>query len=169
MRSSAVLSTDDVYRYELRREWDQRLPPFIAIMLNPSKADKRVNDPTITRLIRRAAHDGYGSLIVGNIGAGRNTSPKRWAEMKDPVGPSNRRYLRNMLLEARDRGGKVLVGWGPYAPARMEQDVLDLASHVGVKLYCLGLTKNGHPRHPLYVAYEVKLQRFLPIEGELAA
>lgn len=168
MRSSAVLSTDAVYRYELRREWDQRLPPFIAIMLNPSKADKRANDPTITRLIRRAAHGGYGSLIVGNIGAGRNTSPKRWMAMADPVGPSNRRYLKNMLLEARDRAGKVLVGWGAHAPPRMERDVLDLAYHIGVKLWCLGMTKDGHPLHPLHVAYETKLQRFLLV-GEIAA
>jgi hypothetical protein len=37
MRKSAVISPCGRFRYELRREWDERLPPFVAGMLNPSR------------------------------------------------------------------------------------------------------------------------------------
>lgn len=157
-----MISLDGLYRYELRREWDPALPPFLCIMLNPSTADARTNDATITRLIRRASHLGLGSLIVGNLGAGRATHPRVWRNMRDPIGPDNKRSLRRIMREARERGGKVMVGWGAQGPPELVSFVVSIARHIGVKLYCLGETGTGCPRHPLHVAYSVPLRRWEP-------
>lgn len=129
-------------------------------MLNPSYADQYRNDPTIIRVIKRASLLGYGSIIVGNIGAGRATHPRDWKEMHDPIGPGNKRALRRILNEAHDRHGIVVVGWGAHAEEWMVRDFCKLARHAGVKLWCLGTTKDGAPLHPLHVAYGVKLRRY---------
>jgi hypothetical protein len=160
VKSTAAFSLDGLYRYELRREWDTQLPPLVCIMLNPSTADQYKNDPTIARVMHRASRMGFGSVIIGNLGAGRATKPSDWKQMVDPIGPENKRTLRRMLYEAHDRGGKVMIGWGANAPPDLAYYVLGIACHIGVKLYCLGTTMGGHPLHPLHVPYSVPLRRF---------
>src|SRR6516162_8071848 len=93
MHKSAIISDCGLYRYELRRVWDKSLPPYVSGMLNPSTADDKVDDATITRNIRRAQALGYGSLIVWNLGAGRATEPDNWKAMADPIGPENDRHI----------------------------------------------------------------------------
>jgi hypothetical protein len=161
---SAVISKCERYRYELRREWDDRLPPFVAGMLNPSIADAYVDDPTIVRLMKRARNNGCGSIIVWNLGAGRATRPKEWMAMNDPIGPENDRYILNLLIECRSRHGVAFVGWGAHG-SFMERNriALGIGSQAGVEFQCLGTTKQGHPRHPLYVAERRPLLRFISV------
>jgi hypothetical protein len=153
VKKSAIISSCGLYRYELRRAWDDRLPPYVAGMLNPSTADDEIDDPTIIRNLRRAAALGCGSLIVWNLGAGRATLPRIWKAMADPIGPENDNYIRCILIECRDRDGIAMVGWGASGSfLRRDKDVMAIAAEVGIKFRCLGTTKAGHPRHPLYVA-----------------
>ena len=51
--SGACFSNDRIYRYSLWRRWDNG-PTLNFICLNPSTADETRNDPTVTRLERRA-------------------------------------------------------------------------------------------------------------------
>ena len=49
--SVAVYSDCERYRYALSRVWDETGPRVLFIMLNPSKATERQNDPTIERIV----------------------------------------------------------------------------------------------------------------------
>ncbi len=56
--AGATLSVDNVYRYALWRTWDPPAdmfepsrPIMTWVMLNPSTADHRVDDPTIRKCI----------------------------------------------------------------------------------------------------------------------
>ena len=60
MQGGAVITGN--YRYLLWREWDSSNKTVSFIMLNPSRADGSVNDPTITRCINFASSWGYGRL-----------------------------------------------------------------------------------------------------------
>ncbi|HKU52765.1 MAG TPA: DUF1643 domain-containing protein, partial [Nitrospira sp.] len=155
MKSSAIFSECGLYRYELRREWASNKPPYCALMLNPSTADATRNDPTVVRQLRRASHSGYGSLIVLNLGAGRNTDPKKWLVMPDPIGPKNFDYIRRAFNEVKNRKGIVVVGWGSHAINRMQdvRKVIRIAESCEITLHCLGLSQSGQPVHPLYVSY----------------
>jgi hypothetical protein len=84
-RKSAIISSCTLYRYELRRTWDDELPPFVSGMLNPSTADGQIDDRTIVANLQRAEALGCGSLIVWNLGAGRATQPEVWKAMSDPL------------------------------------------------------------------------------------
>ncbi len=154
VRKSAIISDCGLYRYELRRIWDDALPPYVSGMLNPSKADAEIDDPTIIRNRRRADAMGCGSLIVWNLGAGRATDPDNWKSMADPIGPENDAHIRRILIECRERNGIATVGWGTHGSFRgRDCAVLKIAAETGVKFRCLGITKDGKPRHPLYVAH----------------
>ncbi len=50
--SSAIYSDCETYRYALTRVWDDTQKRVLFIMLNPSKATERQNDPTIERCER---------------------------------------------------------------------------------------------------------------------
>src|SRR5580693_7206992 len=78
------------YRYSLTRIWDSSLFPMVFIMLNPSTADHRNDDPTITRCRNRALRDNTaGRLVVVNLFALRATDPRALTRHPEPVGPGN--------------------------------------------------------------------------------
>jgi hypothetical protein len=156
MRRGAVFDSSDTYRYSLWRTWDSALPRVAFVMLNPSTADQRVDDPTIRRCMGFARQWGYGSLSVVNLFAYRTPSPAALARAADPVGPDNDRYLRAAYRRARD----LVLAWGTHGSLHgRDQEVLDLLGRGRRKpLLCLGTTRDGHPRHPLYLPRDTRPQ-----------
>lgn len=152
--NSAVFSSCKKYRYRLDRIWDDRLPPLAFGMLNPSTADEETNDPTIERCVRRAQALGFGALIVWNLFAFRATNPNLLKSQSDPVGPENDSIIRHTLLESSTRNGTIIVGWGTRGTLlNRHQRIKALAIEMGIRFLCLGTTKSGQPKHPLYVSY----------------
>lgn len=150
--SGAVISECQHYRYALRRDWDSSRWPLTVIMLNPSTADASLDDPTIRRCIGFARAYLYGGLRVLNLFAFRATDPAVMKATADPVGPDNDRHIRAALADAKHTGADVVAAWGVHG-VHMGRDaeVKAMAKAAGVTLTCLGTTKEGHPRHPLYV------------------
>lgn len=122
-------------------------------MLNPSTADAQHNDPTIHRCVRFAQRWGYGALDVVNLFAYRATDPKVLKTIPDPIGPENDAYL----LAAATQAERIVLAWGNWgALGQRNQQVLQLFP-VQSRLYCLGKTLAGQPRHPLYLSYDSQL------------
>lgn len=149
VRKSAVISDDDLYRYELTRHWSDVGRTMLWVMLNPSTADADQDDPTIRRCIGFAKSWGYGSLIVANLFAYRATNPEALTGVADPIGPENDRRLLALA-----RTCFVVAAWGASVPQYWRHRPTGIAQQLrdaGVALHHIGLTKEGHPRHPLYV------------------
>jgi hypothetical protein len=122
-------------------------------MLNPSTAEEIVNDPTVERCERRARDMGYGGLRVANIFALRSTDPGALYGHKDPVGEDNDRAILESILGA----GIVICAWGGHGNLHNRgKAVLDLISKAGVTPHYLVLNKDGTPKHPLYVGYDIQ-------------
>ena len=66
MTSEAVYSDCETYRYALTREWGAG-PRLLWVMLNPSTASERSNDPTVERCERRSRAMGFGGFRVVNL------------------------------------------------------------------------------------------------------
>ena len=147
--SSAVYSECGSYRYSLTRKWGQG-DRLLYVMLNPSVADERQNDPTVERCERRARAMGFDAFRVANIFAWRATQPELLKQAADPVGPEN----DAVLLDAGSWADRVICAWGVHGNhlGRGKQVEQMLRAHCA-SLWNLGLTKDGAPRHPLYVAY----------------
>lgn len=154
MEKSAIISDCGIYRYELRRTWDQGAWKLGVIMLNPSTADHEEDDPTIRRVIGFAKAWGYGGIVVFNLFALRATNPKELKSAASPIGPENDEVLGSF------QSGDVLCAWGANGRGRAAMVIKDLRSRPGVRLVCLGKTKSGAPRHPLYVRADTKAERF---------
>ena len=148
--STAVYSDCERYRYSLTRVWDPAGQRVNFVMLNPSKATEVQNDPTIERCERRARALGFGGFCATNIFAWRETEPKKMRAAADPVGADN----DAALLQAADWADQVIAAWGTHGEHRARgPEVETLLRTHGHTLHQLGLSKAGHPKHPLYIAY----------------
>ena len=152
--SDALFSKDRFYRYALWRIWDKSLPKILFIGLNPSTADEIKDDPTNRRCKRYAQDWGFGGYIMSNIFAYRSTNPKILKEIKDPIGPDN-----NYWLQKLDKEAILTIGaWGNHGKLlNREEEIINLIDN----LYCLKITKEGHPSHPLYLSNKLKPIIFL--------
>ncbi len=158
--SKAEYSDCGAYRYLLKRRWDACRGVLNFIMLNPSVADEFRNDPTVERCERRARRLGYGAFSVTNIFAWRDTDPSRMRRAEHPVGPENDRYLLTEAAEA----DQVIIAWGIHgAHLQRGPEVAEMLGTARIPLFHLGQTKNGHPRHPLYVSYSRKPDPWTPV------
>lgn len=148
--STAVYSDCENYRYALTRIWDEDGKRVAFVMLNPSTATEVQNDPTVERCERRARALGFGSFRVCNIFAYRATDPKVMRAQEDPNGPEN----DAAILAACDWADMVVCAWGTHgAHLRRGPEVEQLLRATGKPLFHLGLSKHGHPKHPLYISY----------------
>jgi hypothetical protein len=156
MEFGAIFDAGGRYRYALWRTWSNDYPRIAFIMLNPSTADEQRDDPTIRRCIGFARAWQFGSVEVVNLFAYRATDAKELLKVDDPVGEENNRFL----IQAVERCSTVVVGWGTGGTllGRDRQVMELLAGRQDV--HCLGVTKDGQPRHPLYVKGDTGLVLF---------
>lgn len=153
-----MVDRSDRYRYSLRYCWDATTPQITVVMLNPSTADERKLDPTLRRCVRFAQDWGYGALEVVNLFAVRSPDPAYLRQIPDPVGTANDHFLRSACHAAQ----WVMVAWGNGGQWQgRDRTFLELWPNHQL-LYCLGLTKQGQPRHPLYVRRDTVPIRWLP-------
>lgn len=163
MRTDAVISPCGTWRYALSRQWDDDLSRLPFIMLNPSTADASLDDPTIRRCMGFARREGFGGIYVANLFAYRSPNPEDVvAAGGRAVGPDNDRHLLEVLARAVDAAVPIVCAWGASLPGHLGRAlwVKRNALGVGADLRCLGATKEGHPRHPLYVKGDQPLVRF---------
>ena len=151
--SEAVYSRCERYRYSLTRIWNARGRKILFVMLNPSTATEIVNDPSVERCERRARAMGFGQFRVCNIFAWRSTDPSALARVGDPVGEHN----DQAIIESSEWPDMIVCAWGNHGRlldrGRTAERMLRRA---GRELHHFGITKAGHPRHPLYVGYRVE-------------
>lgn len=181
---SARFSPCRTWRYTLTREWGERSIPLIErgslgestyvrgrmeavrtvafVGLNPSTADETTDDPTIRKCKGFAKSWGYDRLVMLNIFALRSTDPKglyqgRVARVPllpvNVIGPENDDWI---AVEAA-AADMVVCAWGTHgALYGRGEDVAECLRGINVPLHVLGLTKHGHPKHPLYLRGDTK-------------
>ena len=161
MRKGARLSEDRKYRYVLWRTWDVNVKLAMFIGLNPTTADENEDDPTIRRCIRFAKDFECGGVVMLNLFAWRATKPvdlKKAMLSESPVGAENDQSLRRWLPLCK----VVICAWGATYAAGRDRDVWNVLREQGTLIQCLGTTKDGHPRHPLYLRASERLRPWKP-------
>jgi hypothetical protein len=158
--SGALLSDDGAYRYRL---WRGAGRSMLFVMLNPSTADASADDPTIRRCVSFAAREGCTRIDVINLFALRATDPKALAAHADPVGPDNRTHTDEALSMAVHCDFPIVAAWGAHGFAVSRAVAFaQAAARLRAPLLCLGTTKDGAPRHPLYVRADAPLVVWSP-------
>jgi hypothetical protein len=161
----ASISDCGKYRWSLTRSWNFNGKWLGWIMLNPSTADANIDDPTIRKCMGFAHRLGFGAITVCNLFPYRATDPSELLKVDDPRGLKKKGSLTNhdLLLDLHEVCPVVILAWGAldHQPFIEYADkvIADLR-RVGSPIHCLGKTKGGHPRHPLYLPYDTPLIRF---------
>ena len=136
-------------RYFLKREWDNSKGLLLYIMLNPSVADEKKDDPTIRRLISFTKKFNYGGFLVGNIFTTITPNPK---ELDKSKGMSDKNFEE--LIKLINKVDQIVYAWG----SSVEEPQLLKKLVLGPK--CFGKNLNGTPKHPLYLPKNSKLESF---------
>lgn len=147
------------FRYRLTRPLGSgpgRHGTVLFVLVNPSTATAEKNDPTVRRCVSFGRAWGFAELVVANLCAMVSTDPAGLADVVDPVGPSNDRYL----LEAAKNANLVVCGWGDgggngaagmIVTAR-RGPVCAMLTRAQVPLHRVGpITQRHNPGHPLYL------------------
>ena len=158
------------FRYALARCWDRNLLLWLWVMLNPSKATERQDDPTVDRCLgftRRLSGQEAGGLVVVNLFARRAGNPKDIDLCSDSdVGPNNDEWIRLILKSGRI--SRIIAAWGDdehftsrrKAIARLLREETE---NKNIRFSQIGSsTKRGAPRHP-----SPRAQRWLPNDSPL--
>jgi hypothetical protein len=149
----AVFSRCGTWRYLLWRMHHPRGKLLGMAMLNPSTADEYRNDPTIARCHRLARDTGYPGLLIWNLFALRATDPAELRKASDPAGPYNDAAIDLALALCT----RTVLAWGNHGKlAGRSGEVRDRCEAAAPVLAAFGLTRQGEPRHPLYLAANVR-------------
>lgn len=158
LSTSAVLSPCGTWRYQLRRRWAVGSGSggrLVVVMLNPSKADGKTDDPTIRKVVGFAQRWGYSEILVVNLFAYRATDPKvlKTLSKEQAIGPENDVYIGAALADADG----VVVAWGANGGLfDRDDEVLAMIDTMTLAApSAFRITKKGMPEHPLYVPYDL--------------
>lgn len=164
VRRGALLSECGRYRYRLWREWGDPQRRVCFIGCNPSVADAQIDDQTIVKEVGFATRWGFGALDKVNLYPLIATDPQILVRAlranQDVFGG-----LRGIRapIEAARQAGLVVCAWGDCGGSVARATAADLVAalgKLGIRLYCLGRTKSGAPRHPVRLAYDTPLEVF---------
>jgi len=154
----------DQYRFILRRAASplfkvERRRRLGVVMLNPSTATDTEDDATIRSLTSIAERNGYEAITVTNVSPYRATHPMDLvaAYQRDGIDifarERNDEAIATMLAEV----GRVCCAWGanvnrhPDLESRASEIVRMISTYTEEGPFCMHVTKEGHPRHPLYL------------------
>ena len=153
MKSLAVFSEDGKHRYALERSWSPEKGKVVFIGLNPSTADEMKNDPTVSRMISFSKSWGFGEIGVCNLFSFRATFPEDMKKFRDPVGAENDFYIAREISDA----DRVVACWGNHGKFLNRSS--EVTNALG-RFEHFGFTKQGEPRHILYLRSDSPLEIF---------
>lgn len=145
-KSIVTFSLCKNYRYKLSINWDKDRPKVLFIMLNPSIANGKEDDPTVRRVINYAKSWGYGGVNIGNLYAYISTDPKKLVSVNDKMGQHNLENIKSMAKYS----SLVVYAWGQQIeePSWLKEIIS--------KPHYIELSIKGTPKHPLYLNSSLK-------------
>lgn len=149
-----MIGDKDNVRYALVQKGERTL---YVVGLNPSTADDKKADLTMTKIMGFAEKNGYDGFVMFNLYPQRSTYPKRLQEEKDEtLYTKNLDTIKKYLSE--EVNPTVLLCYGNNVRIRhyLKESVVDLVNickHYEAKIVCIGATKSGNPKHPSRTAY----------------
>lgn len=170
--ADAVYSSCERYRYLLAKSTNEKrtMRPehtCLWIMLNPSTATADRDDPTVRKCQEFSRRNGFATTLITNLFAIRSTDPSVLVKHTADGWPDGEQDNARHLEESIQAYPNIIVAWGSFKHPEMltlARRIQNLAGKYKRKLKCLGVNKDGMPKHPLYVSYKAALRdwRMMP-------
>jgi len=143
-KSIAIMSDNDLYRYQLTRSWNDDKQKATVIMLNPSKADMLKTDRTVMNVNNFMVDSDYGSMTIVNLFAYMTTDPKLLTQRDNDYESLNNDYL----VEAFKSSDVIVVAWTRSNHINRKREVERLLQSFQEKVKCFADETGKKPRHP---------------------
>ena len=160
------IGDDDNVRYALGKPGSYNL---VVVGLNPSTATSNKPDPTIKRIEKIIEQENLDGWIMINLYPERTPNPDQLPEVpNNSVAKKNIEVIR--WINQNYHIGRIYVAWGTNIEKRGY--LVDECQHIvdsmdpDIPWFTRGMTKYGHPKHPLYVPYKEKMEWF-PVQDYL--
>ncbi|KKN06946.1 hypothetical protein LCGC14_1072000 [marine sediment metagenome] len=153
LMTGAVFSPDGKFRYALWRFWNYpaaaagEAKAVMFTMANASLAGRFNDDPTTQKVARYAKRWGYDGFYVGNLFAVVDTY---WTGVGEGEAKKGGPDCDKWLMTMRNSSVLHIAAWGfmgGYQPERAKE-----VRAMFPRLYHLGLSLKGLPKHPLYLS-----------------
>lgn len=144
IKSTAIMSDNDLYRYQLTRTWDDKKPRATVVMLNPSKANMLKSDKTVINITNYLVDNNYGSITIVNLFAYMATDPKFLSDRDEEYEALNNEYL----IDAFEKSEIIIVAWTRDKYKTRKNEVINLLINYQGKVKCFQDTEGRKPRHP---------------------
>lgn len=148
------------YRFILWRIWDTEKPAVMFIGLNPSTANENEDDPTIKKVIKIAANNGFGAVYMLNCFPYISTDPSIMAEFYNTTNHERENIINNRhLVDISKLCSEIVFAWGSFKVATAKGLFMNECFPNAKALH---INKNGSPKHPLYCRDN---QTLIPFKG----
>ena len=144
------------YRYYLSHRWSDG-EQCVFIGLKHSTATSKEDDATVRKCAAFALRWGYSGFELINLFGLRSRDPSKLARHPKPIGPANNRWIKRILNDDK----LVVACWGNGGALFQREEVI---RSMNCRLHCLGTTKSGQPKHPLYLPLSTPLRAFRSTE-----
>lgn len=157
IKKDACIDESGRYRYWLMRQWGENSDNFVNfVMLNPSTADAKDDDPTVRCCIRFAKSFKFDGMYITNLFAFRTKDPKELKKQPKPIGSENDIHLRKKAKISKT----VVVTWSNHGSfMNRDKEVISILNQEKT-IYCLGKNKSGQPTHPSRLKSNTNLIKF---------
>ncbi len=148
-----ITNQDSTARFTLGKIGERML---FVIGINPSTAKPEDLDRTVTRVERFVNDNGYDGWVMLNVYAQRATDPNHMhPELNINLHNQNIEQIKELVNSHSNF--EICAGWGTEINRRpyLKDCLRDLAITIGLDkrwIHLHHLTKNQHPRHPLYLS-----------------
>lgn len=126
LKTKAVYSDDQKYRYSLTKVWDMDKPRATFIGINPSDATELLMDKTVMNLMNHLICSGYGQVEIVNLFAFRSKKQEGLRNRDQKFENINVEYVRKAL-----KGSElIIVGWGRGADGKVKyREAINTVKH----------------------------------------
>lgn len=147
---AALFSENEKYRYLYTWRWGAG-PRLLWVMLNPGTSPDSLIDPTLRRCRSFSEAARYGSFGVVNL---RPLCTAKPSELLAADIPTFADVMNDGIVRSQVQASDAVVyAWGSHGskyPNEVDR-VLAAVNARGRRQFCLGRTRMGQPRHPLYI------------------
>ncbi len=149
MKTEARFSEDRTYRYVLSKEWNNKKPRAMVVMINPSSAGEIILDLTTLYTINNLVALDYGAVDIVNI------YPKVTQKLRaDDVDLREIENSDKLIVELAEKVDSVIIAWGRVgekskAIEKRQNELLEKLQVFKDKLFIIGDGKGNELYHPL--------------------
>ena len=150
-------SNDNKNRYALGEISETPGKILFCIGVNPSTATPEKLDPTAIRIKNIALEHGYDSWIILNLCSQISTNPNDMDDIQCSISHQTNLEIIDNLIKKHGKSSDFLFAYGNLISrkAYLRKNLCDIihilrTNEFSGNHYCLGKTKKGNPKHPLY-------------------